>query len=184
MEPRPFKPGKLNACSYQHICAPLCLPLKTMPKIKFRGNRPLQMEFEDLLHALIFFHLQEHTSGRHLLQSLKEDAFAREHIAPKKGIAKSSFFEAMNERGLEQFLLLFEALQQQARDLLPNNHPELGRLVAIDGSLIDAVLSMDWAGYRKGAKKDKTHFGFDLNRSVPIKIFLTSGKEGERPFVD
>lgn len=57
-------------------------------------------------------------------------------------------------------------------------------MVAIDGSLIDAVLSMDWAEYRKGAKKAKTHFGFDLNRSVPSKIFLTSGKEGERPFVD
>lgn len=82
------------------------------------------MEFEDLLHALIFFHLTEHSSGRHLLQSLKEDTFAREHIAPKKGMAKSSFFEAMNERGLEQFLLLFAALQQQARDLLPNHHPE------------------------------------------------------------
>ncbi len=142
------------------------------------------MEFEDLLHAPIFFHLKEHTSGRHLLQSLKEDAFAREHIAPKRGIAKSSFFEAMNERGLEQFLLLFEALQQQARDMLPNRHPELGRLVAIDGSLIDAVLSMDWTEYRKGAKKAKTHLGLDLNHGIPSKIFLTSGKEGERPFVD
>lgn len=81
------------------------------------------MEFEDLLHALIFFHLQEHTSGRHLLQSLKEDAFAREHIAPKKGIAKSSFFEAMNERGLEQFLLLFEALQQPGTGSAPKQSP-------------------------------------------------------------
>ncbi|WP_394708807.1 hypothetical protein [uncultured Desulfobulbus sp.] len=71
------------------------------------------MEFEDQLHALIYFHLQEHTSGRHLLQSLEEDAFARDHIAPKKGIARSSFFEAMNERGFEQFLLVFETLQQQ-----------------------------------------------------------------------
>ena len=142
------------------------------------------MEFEDQLNALIYFHLQEHTSGRHLLQSLAEDAFAREHIAPKKGISKSSFFEAMNERGLEHFLLVFEALQQQAKNILPDRHPELGRLVAIDGSLIDAVLSMQWAGYRKGAKKAKTHIGFDLNRSIPCKIFLTSGKQGERPFVD
>jgi hypothetical protein len=142
------------------------------------------MEFEDQLHALIFFHLQEHTSGRHLLQSLEEDTFAREHIAPKKGIAKSAFFEAMNERGLEQFLLVFEALQQQAVKVLPDKHPELGSLVAVDGSLIDAVLSMEWADYRKGAKKAKTHIGFDLNRGVPRKIFLTSGKDGERPFVD
>jgi len=142
------------------------------------------MEFEEQLHALIFFHLQEHTSGRHLLQSLKEDCFAREHIAPKKGIAKSSFFEAMNERGLEQFLQVFEALLQQAGQVLPDQHPELGRLVAVDGSLIDAALSMEWAEYRKGVKKAKTHIGFDLNRGIPRKIFLTCGKEGERPFVD
>jgi len=36
---------------------------------------------------------------------------------------------------------------------VPAEHPELGDLVAIDGSLIDAVLSMTWADYRKGAKK-------------------------------
>ena len=184
MAQHPFKPRKLTACSYKRLCAPLCLALAGIPKLTSRGNRPLQMEFEDQLHALIFFHLQEHTSGRHLLQSLEEDAFAREHIAPKKGIAKSAFFEAMNERGLEQFLQVFEALQKQAATVLPDKHPELGQLVAIDGSLIDAVLSMDWADYRKGAKKAKTHIGFDLNRGVPRKIFLTSGKDGERPFVD
>ena len=184
MMPHPFKPRKMTARSYNRLCSPLCLALAGLPKLTSRGNRPLQMEFEDQLHALIFFHLQEHTSGRHLLQSLEEDTFAREHIAPKKGIAKSAFFEAMNERGLEQFLLVFEALQQQAVKVLPDKHPELGSLVAVDGSLIDAVLSMEWADYRKGAKKAKTHIGFDLNRGVPRKIFLTSGKDGERPFVD
>ena len=184
MTPHPFKPRKMTARSYNRLCSPLCLALAGLPKLTSRGNRPLQMEFEDQLHALIFFHLQEHTSGRHLLQSLEEDTFAREHIAPKKGIAKSAFFEAMNERGLEQFLLVFEALQQQAVKVLPDKHPELGSLVAVDGSLIDAVLSMEWADYRKGAKKAKTHIGFDLNRGVPRKIFLTSGKDGERPFVD
>lgn len=184
MIPHPFKPRKMTARSYNRLCSPLCLALAGLPKLTSRGNRPLQMEFEDQLHALIFFHLQEHTSGRHLLQSLEEDTFAREHIAPKKGIAKSAFFEAMNERGLEQFLLVFEALQQQAVKVLPDKHPELGSLVAVDGSLIDAVLSMEWADYRKGAKKAKTHIGFDLNRGVPRKIFLTSGKDGERPFVD
>ena len=45
-------------------------------------------------------------------------------------------FEAMNERGLEQFLLVFEALQKQAATVLPDKHSELGQLVAIDGSLI------------------------------------------------
>lgn len=60
-------------------------------------NRPLQMEFEDQLNALIY-HLEEHKSGRHLLQALNEDYFARDNIAPKAGIKKNSFFEAINSR--------------------------------------------------------------------------------------
>ena len=71
----------------------------------------------------------------------------------------------------------------QAHDLLPNAHPELGSLVGIDGSLIDGSLSMPWADYRKGSKKAKVHVGFDLNRSIPRKVYLTDGKGGERPFV-
>jgi IS4 transposase len=62
-------------------------------------------------------------------------------------------------------------------------HPELGDLVAIDGSLIDAVMSMRWADYRKGAKKAKVHLGFNINQSIPTKIFFTDGKGDERPFV-
>jgi hypothetical protein len=66
---------------------------------------------------------------------------------------------------------------------LPQKHPELGQLISIDGSLVDAVLSMTWADYRRGAKKAKTHIGFDINRGIPRKIFLTAGKGSERPFV-
>ncbi len=59
----------------------------------------------------------------------------------------------------------------------------LGDLVSIDGSLIDAALSMAWADYREGAKKAKVHIGFNLNQSIPSKIYLTHGKGDERPFV-
>jgi len=141
------------------------------------------MTFEDELKALIFFHLEEHDSGRHLIQVLKEDDFARKNIAPEDGIEKSSFFEAINTRGLEQLEFVFQKLSCEASTILPNHHPGLGELVAFDGSLIDAVLSMTWADYRKGSKKAKVHIGFDLNHSIPRKIFLTDGNGAERPFV-
>ena len=175
--------AKYSTVSFKKLKRPLKKILEKAPQLESRCNRPLQMDFNDQLNALIFFHLEEHTSGRHLIQNLKEDDFAREHIAPEKGISKSSFFEAMNDRALEQFLYVFNALQEQARTVLPQKFPELGQLVAIDGSLIDSVLSMTWADYRGGAKKAKTHIGFDINRGIPRKIFLTAGNEGERPFV-
>jgi hypothetical protein len=39
------------------------------------------MTFEERLNALILFHLQEHTSVRHLLQVLEEDGLARKAVA-------------------------------------------------------------------------------------------------------
>jgi hypothetical protein len=79
--------------------------------------------------------------------------------------------------------MLFEQLYSQAYQALPVQHTELGELIAIDGSLIDGVLSMTWADYRKGSKKAKSHLGFDINRSIPRKGYLTDGKADERPFV-
>ena len=80
-------------------------------------------------------------------------------------------------------LYVFQKLQADAAHILPKEHKDLGDLVSIDGSLIDAVLSMHWADYRKGSKKTKAHIGFDINHSIPLKIFLTDGKGDERPFV-
>jgi len=149
-----------------------------------RGDRPLQLSFEDQFKALIFYHLQEFSSGRELIQALEQNDFAKECVAPSRGIKKSAFFEAINNRGLDQLLEIFEDLVQQTGNILPAHAAHLGQLIAIDGSLIDAVLSMEWADYRNGSKKAKAHIGFDINRGVPRKIYLSDGKEGERPFVD
>jgi len=141
------------------------------------------MTFEDQLNALIFFHLEEHTSARHLIQVLNDDDFAKNNIAPEDGISKSSFSEAINERGLEQFIYVFHELQKHASYILPQQYSVLGELVSIDGSLIDSVLSMAWADYRKNSRKAKLHLGFNVNQGIPQKLFLTNGKADERPFV-
>ena len=182
--PRILSPKKSYfAPSFKQITKPLTGILPNIPRLDSRGNRPLKMTFEDQLNALIFFHLEEHTSARHLIQTLEEDDFARTHIAPEDGISRSSFSEAVNERGLEQFLAVFQQLQRQACSLLPKKYSQLGELVSIDGSLIDSVLSMAWADYRKGSKKAKLHLGFNVNQGIPQKLFLTDGKTDERPFV-
>ena len=183
--PRSFEPyqKKYFSPSFTQLYQPVRKILPDVPVLESRGDRPLKMTFEDELKALIFFHLEEHVSGRHLVQVLNEDDFARENIAPNDGIGKSSFFEAIKGRGLEQLQFVFQKLSVEASNILPNRHADLGELVAIDGSLINATLSMTWADYRKGSKKAKVHLGFNLNQGIPSKIFLTDGKEAERPFV-
>lgn len=170
--------------AFKLILAPIFERFKPDNKLESRGYRPLQMSFNDQLKALIFYHLQEYSSGSELLQALEQNDFAKECVAPPKGIKKSSFFEAINTRGLEQLTEVFSHLVKQAGKALPAEYAHLGNLVSIDGSLIDAVLSMEWADYRNGSKKAKAHVGFDINRGIPRKIYLSDGKEGERPFVD
>jgi len=174
---------KTKAPSFYKLASPLQEIYKAITPLVARGNRPLQMTFEDQLNALIYFHLEEHTSARHLLQTLEDEEFARKVIAPSEGIKKSSFSEALNTRGLEQLLEVLQALNVKAKGILPSAYDNLGDLIAIDGSLIDAVLPMHWADYRVGAKKAKAHVGFDLNHGIPYKMFLTDGKGDERPFV-
>ena len=166
------------------LLAPIVKRFKPENILESRGHRPLQMTFDDQLKALIFFHLQEYSSGHELIQALEQNDFAKECVAPPKGIKKSAFFEAINTRGLEQLGEVFDHLVKEAAGVIPAEYAHLGNLVAIDGSLIDSVLSMEWADYRGGSKKAKAHVGFDINRGIPRKIFLTDGKEGERPFVD
>ena len=179
----PGKPWKKHK-THDNLMKPVNNILPDITPLLSGCNRPLKMSFEDQLNILVYFHLEEHHSGRHLLQVLKEEHFAKRYIAPKDGIEKSSFFEDIGSRGLEQMVEMFGKLYLKAAKHLPKGYAELGDLVLIDGSLIDAVLSMYWADYRKGSKKAKVHVGFDLNRGIPKKIFLTNGKEAERPFVE
>ena len=184
--PRSFQPyqKRLRSDSFFQFLQPVEDVIPETPALESRGDRPLKMTFDDQLKMLIFYHLEEHVSARHMLQVLEQDEFARKNIAPEAGIKKSSFSEAINTRGLEQLQIVFEKLSRKASGILPNNCPEFGNLVALDGSLIDATLSMCWADYRKRSKKAKIHLGLDLNHGVPSKIYFTDGKGAERPFVD
>jgi len=76
-------------------------------------------------------------------------------------------------------LLTYHRPSKKASKRLGLVHAELSDLVAIDGSLIDASLSMAWADYSGSKNKAKVHLGFNLNRSIPRKLYLTEGKAAE-----
>lgn len=170
--------------SFKKLKSPIGKCWKPESPLVSKGYRPLQLSFDDQLNALIYFHLEEFSSGRELLQALEQNDFAKECVAPPKGIKKSAFFEAINTRGLDQLKEIFNALVKEARGVIPAQYQHLGNLVSIDGSLIDSVFSMDWADYSSTQKKAKAHVGFDINRGIPKSIFLTDGKHVERRFVD
>ncbi len=183
--PRHVKPLRKGIApfSFRRLYKPATDELPSIPSRKVRGNRPMTFTFDYHLQALVYLHLQEYESGRELLQILEQDEFAKAHIAPPEGVSRSTFFEAMNTRSLEQLVQMYERLQTKAKKLLPALHADLGNLVAVDGSLVDAVPTMEFADYRDGAKKAKAHLGFNLNQGIPERICLSAGKADERPFV-
>jgi len=172
------------APTQKELLKPLNQILIKIPPLRSRSNKPLAMNTEELINILTYYHLQEFSSGTELIQVLQEDEYARQFVAPAGGIKHSTFFDTVNDRGVEQLLAVFTELQKQAAGTLPSQYSELGDLVAIDGSLIDSVLSMHWAEYRTNSKKAKLHLGFDLNHGIPRKLFLTEGNGAERPFVN
>jgi hypothetical protein len=111
------------------LLAPIVKRFKPEDILESRGYRPLQMTFEDQLNALIFFHLEEYSSGHEPLQALEQNYFAKEGVAPLKGI------EAINFSGLEQLGKVFGHLVKEAAGVIPAEHAHLGNLVTVDGSL-------------------------------------------------
>ena len=76
----PFVPKtKIESLAFDKFIAPLLGLLPFAPVLLARGDRPLKMSFEDQLKSLIYFHLQEHDSARHLVQDMKENDFARQN---------------------------------------------------------------------------------------------------------
>ena len=182
--PKAFSKRSRRHLSIPRFMRPCKRVLKTMTPLTSRGNKPLELTFDQQLTALILFHLEEHRSGQELLQFLEEDDVARAIAgAPPEGIKQSTFYEAINTRGLDQMVYMFRELCRIASGTLPFKYEHLGDLIAIDGSLIEASLTMTWADYRGNINKAKAHVGFNLNRGIPMKIYLADGKSDERPYV-
>lgn len=80
---------KFNTDSLEDLLEPIQEILQNSTPLNSRGDRPLQLDFEHHLNILLYFHLEEFTSARALIQKIKEDNFARLIIAPPDGIEKS-----------------------------------------------------------------------------------------------
>ncbi len=169
--------------SFASLIAPLEGQLPHITPLESKSNRPLRFSFDYQMRALIYYHTEAFTSAQDLLQATQNDPLARHLIVPEGGLGQSTFYEANQSRGAVQMIQLLDRLSKKVAKRLKMTLPELGRLKAIDGSLIEATLSMDWADYTASRNKAKAHLGFDLNRGIPRKLELTTGKAGERPFV-
>lgn len=181
--PVPRVGSAVESPTFSTLIAPLEGVLPTITPLESGSNRPLTFTFDLQVKSLIYYHVEDCTSAQALLQAMREDAFVQHTLVPEGGLGESTFYEANATRGVPQMLEVLDRLSKKVSKRLGIAHPELGDLVAIDGSLIEASLSMTWADYSESKRKAKAHVGFDLNRGIPRKLYLTDGKGAERPFV-
>jgi hypothetical protein len=71
--PKTFYPHEKNffAPSLCDLLNPIHAIPGGLPLLLARGNKPLGLSFEQQLNALVDFHLEEHTSGCHLIARTK-----------------------------------------------------------------------------------------------------------------
>jgi len=169
--------------TFSTLMAPLEAQLPYLTPLESGSNRPLDFTFAHQIRALVYYHTEAFTSGQDLLQAAHDDPLVRALMVPDTGLGKSTFYEANANRGSQQMFEVLTHLTQKVRKRLRIVYPELGTLIAIDGSLIDACLSMRWAEYSSTQRKAKVHVGFDLNYGIPRRVEMTDGKGAERPFV-
>ena len=177
-------PRVVSCPTWEALRVPLTGLLPHITPLESGSNRPLDFTFSYQIHSLIYFHIEEYPSARGLLEDLGDATQPPLAGLPQAGVKRSTFFEAINTRGLPQMLEVFQRLSRKAARVLGTKYEALGQLRALDGSLVDATLSMEWADYTKTTNKARVHLCFDLNRGIPRKIHLTDGKGAERPLAN
>ena len=169
--------------TFSTLIAPMEAQFSYLPDLVSGSNRPLDYTFAHQARALVYYHTEAFPSARALLQATQEDPLAHQLMVPESGLSKTTFYEANATRGGAQMLALVNRLSKKVSKHLKVEHLALGSLRAIDGSLIEASLSMHWAEYSSTQRKVKAHVGFNLNQGLPGNLALTDGKGAERPFV-
>ena len=81
-------------------------------------------------------------------------------------------------------LKIFDQLGRRISLCLGDSFLQLGDLVAIDGSLIDATLSMTWADYSTSANKVKVHIiktSLEIDVALPQRLWRRASSSQTQP---
>ena len=84
--------------------------------------------------------------------------------------SKSMYSEAFSRYSPELYRKIFIQLLQILDFMAIPEIKHLGRLLLVDGSLFPAIVSMQWAVYKKTAKAIKLQLAFELNRMIPTEF--------------
>ena len=95
-------------------------------------------------------------------------------------VPRSTFFNAFNRFPAEWFRSLFVSMLSQ---ISWKSIPELdllGQLHLCDGSIFPLPLNVEWAEYKSNSRALKLHLSFNLNKMIPVDIYVDTANSSER----
>jgi putative transposase len=136
-----------------------------------------------LVHLLagVYFHVAQMRSLREVISVL--DINQTKAAIKGKNPKRSTFSDANNSaRRLRVIRDVFSTLVASSQ-CRPRRWKGLQRLAALDSTLLHCVASAKWADYRENVNACKGHVLFDLARSAPRKLVLSTGRTHDRKAV-
>ena len=132
--------------------------------------------FLSFVRLLIYYFCGKVNSGRKLITSVKSE----DQSLNLEAVPRSTFFRAFNRFPAEWFRSLFTTMLSE---ISWKSIPELdllGQLHITDGSIFPLPLNVQWAEYKSNSRALKLHLNFNLNKMIPVEIYVDTANSNER----
>lgn len=138
----------------------------------------LTLNFLRFLKNLLYYFVMDIGSLRLLVGDLRTSPQAQKLGLTPAGLA--TFHESFLRFSSSLFRALFYQLLEGLCWITVPEFQALGRLCCVDGSLFPALVTMQWAVYKKKVRAFKFHCCFELNRMIPIQFVIGPGTSNEK----
>jgi hypothetical protein len=178
----PAGPDGFSALEGLHYFGPLQALLAQLHSHKAHPNRDLHFDSYTCLLLLCYFNPV--LRGLRQIEQIS-DLKAFQKALGIKHVSRGSFSEASHVFDPKLLAGIFTQLAEQAgaqdAPLRPAGIPEDLALLAVDGTLVDALSRMLWALWlEKHENAVKLHVHYDVLRGVPVFVEVTPGNGDER----
>lgn len=151
--------------------------------VKYNTDFKTQSFFtHEHLASMIYFHVCEHDSLRHLNQSIQDNL---SHILP--AVSNSTFSHHNNNRDYKVFIPVMEKLIKTALQTLTRDErlAKFGTIKMIDSTTVSMCLTFfEWAKFRSTKSGFKMHTSLDGATGIPDKIIFSNAVCHDRTKMD
>lgn len=137
---------------------------------------------QEHLASMIYFHVCEHDSLRHLNQSIQDNL---SHILPH--VSNSTFSYHNNNRDYNVFIPVMEKLIKTALQTLTKDErlTKFGTTKMIDSTTVSMCLTFfEWAKFRSTKSSFKMHTSIDGATGIPDRIIFSNAACHDRTKMD